>query len=230
VAACGGDDDGDAGPSPTSAASTPTGGQQPAQPTATSPSGGGNQGDGAEALRRAGEKLRNSSYRATYEFKGTDPDSGDIDAVLVVGSKPPKRFFSLSGTFEGERGTIIAIDDGETNFLCFDQDGEQGCLKTGGAAGVPSILSVDTFADELLSDPSTRVARADGQTIAGRRADCFDIAGSGTEGKVCVSQQDGHILLMEGTFDGVETQMRLRDLSGAPPDSDFEPPYEVVQF
>jgi hypothetical protein len=145
---------------------------------------------------------------------------------------PPRHLYRIEGTSGGKTSAIVIIDDGTASYLCTDT-GTKVCVRkqsaNGLGEGVPPGVNIGAIVEKLAgSDPST-ISGTGGQEIAGRKGQCYAVNGAqaGT-GLLCISPDDGLLLLLDGTFGGARVTLRAREVSTNPPDSDFAPPYAVA--
>jgi|FLYL01.1.fsa_nt_gi outer membrane lipoprotein-sorting protein len=235
VAACGGGDEEEEGGAQTPAAAD--GGDQQDQTGATPEEedvDGGEDGDSAnlaEELRSRGSEWANVSGRVTYRIE----DSENGLSEMTFYQDPPDKSRMDIVSAEGE---VIIISTTEGSYFCTSNEGEGVCFNSPPEEGetVPSFFedfaSPEAIAEELEREDLEVESFSD--TVAGFEADCFRATGddlylgeSGTA-TVCFSE-NGFLLL--ATFEGETANFRMEATDfGEVSDSDFEPPYETVDF
>jgi hypothetical protein len=193
------------------------------------------------SLRELVTKARAGEYHVTYDVKDAEGAEGQI----TVAVKDDKTFVEANfGEGPGTEGGIesISIDDGSTSYSCGDtfgllSEGEEGGEVCYGAPSsqendIPSLR--DFFNPVGLAEglASAGQAEADGtESIAGQDVRCFKVNTLELSGRVCVEEELGVPLLLEGTDpDDASFSWRATELRDEVDDSVFEPPYEVKDY
>jgi hypothetical protein len=236
--ACGGGNNEDSGAAPTAqptargAAETPESGETPeavespeAVETPEAQQDGGQFGDLARAFGDA-------EFKATYQLSGTDP-SGAFEGTMVWYKKGDNLRIDFESEVEGEQISATIISGPDQSYLCTEIPGmgEGGsCFASSDSTGEgPEAIVSDL--ESALTDPSVEVVSTSSRQIAGEDADCFTIRSPEFQGdaEFCLSQ-DGVPLYGKGTDpDGTESSLEATDFSHDVSDSDFEPPYPVIE-
>lgn len=230
LAACGGDDDGDATSEPTEADTTDD----------TEADGDSDDGDSADGdsggptdFEALIEQGREANFKVTYESR-TD---GDVDSVLT--------FYQLDGQVRldtDETSAIIETADGAVTCDGIDTDsptctqvpvlGEFLDTALLGFFGAWSVLW-----NEGLADMSGLVDVEEGtEEIAGRDARCatIDVSDFATdeagEATSCVDAETGVLLRYAATSSDGGTSEIVATEFGEPSESDFEPPADVEEI
>ena len=141
--------------------------------------------------------------------------------------------------FEDDTGTTTFITTAETIYLCaegqciaYPADDPTSDL---GLGLFTSLLSAEAVADQFDLPEGVALERSS-QSIAGFDADCYDASGDlepeepGDEtGKVCFSEEG---LLLSVDFEGASDSYSLvaTEATTDVSDSDFEPPFDVVDL
>ncbi|MGE5597157.1 MAG: hypothetical protein ACM3S1_14130 [Hyphomicrobiales bacterium] len=186
------------------------------------------------ALKQVSRDLSASNYKVVYEIHGSDRDTGALDGTLTLATKQPKQLFGISGKLGNDSGTFLVINDGANAFLCIEGRGDKACLKTHSVADapipLPSVLNIDDVLQDIASQPGVQVREVAGQQIAGHDGRCFEVEANAGHGTICVDEQDGVVLLVDGDFQGSAFSMRLSEYEPDPEDSLFLPPYTVTEL
>jgi hypothetical protein len=145
-------------------------------------------------------------------------------------NKPPKSAFHLTD----EAGdTFISIRDGESVFLCTDTEGEQECIRFPEDSELAGTLVPVVDVDSIIEDAAeegAEVKEIDGREIAGVDAKCYDVKDDTGSGVLCASEDDGVMLLLDGTFDGEESKFEAIEYTASADDGAFEPPYPFSEL
>ncbi|MEO9254705.1 MAG: hypothetical protein ABI305_04140 [Tepidiformaceae bacterium] len=192
--------------------------------------------DGRKAILAAANQLQTAPLKAVYDATGNGA-MGSFTGTLTLEHKDPKSLIRLDGAMAGSQAVAAIIDDGTATYVCTDLLGE-ACMKTDANGGLGKVFSgaLDQMKPEdilrqLAQDTKSTVTNAPAQTIAGHQGDCFDVSGqqSGTA-TVCVDSSTGVLLSVKATSTGAASgtvSLVAREISEAPADSDFAPPYPI---
>lgn len=207
----------------------PTSGSK--SPGATATSGSSSSDNPLKDIQGAGNALKTSNLKLTYDMTQTDSDGKVTKGSLSMSQKDKESYFKLVGDIgTGENGTFIVIDDGTNTFICTEQPTKQ-CIKStsSGSGSIIDAFQPGNIADELTANGGSYKQVGD-QTIAGRGAKCYkgsDETGSGT---VCIDKKSGVLLSVDATqTDGSKVNMKATEV-GSASDSDFKPPYNVISL
>lgn len=195
--------------------------------------------DGRQAILTAANQLATAPLKAVYAATGNG-GMGSFTGTLTLEHKLPKSLIRLDGTVAGHQTVVAIIDDGTATYACTDLLGE-ACIKIDAQGGLGDVVdgALDQMKPEdilrkLAQDTNSTVTNAPAQSIAGHQADCFDVAGQHSPvAIVCVDSSSGLLLSMNATTTGkVSGRLSLvaREISDAPADADFAPPYSVRNF
>jgi len=234
AAACGGD--GDEG-------ETPQAGETP-EAAETPPANGGDEdedgdGDGGEGLSDlealAAEAAEGVIAKVTYRVT-MDVDGESTEQEWVLVQRPPDSRFEIAGTDGGEVFRTIIITTGGKSYLCTSVAGEEGCLATEAEeaeAGTALLDPLFNIPQELAEDAGdVDLVDTSQRSIAGVDATCFTVR-SGLidlgEGEICFSDE-GLLLYMRSEVAGTSSVFEATSVSTDVTDSDFEPPYEVIEI
>ena len=159
-------------------------------------------------------------------------DGQAIEGTYTLGAKGSTTLFGVKGTIAGGQTTFLLIDDGTNTFTCIESSGQKQCLKSKSGSGGSLIgsLSVDGVIQSVSQDKTTTVTPVTGQTIAGTKANCFAVKGSGSDGTLCAADANGVLLLLDGTFSGNKVSLKATNVNTNPADDDFKPPYTVSEL
>lgn len=236
AASCGGGDDDDdddngdddAETTATADATTPGGnGSTTVTETATP----GSAGSPLDRLREASEG-QPETYLATYQITG-----GGMDASFTIAAKPPRSLFAIEGTSDGEATNFVIIQDADYNYICSEESGAGQCIQTAASddsmlAGLGDLLSFNAT-DELVriaEDEGLELNEADGRTINGQDADCYEFSGADGDGIACVGEDSDRLLYLEATEEGEKFTYELTEYTEDVDDEEFEPPFPVVSI
>jgi hypothetical protein len=253
--ACGGDDDDDDSNEPTASADAgddDNGDNEDETPVVDGDDDGGDDDSGAddddggdgddggsddpfEDLDELAGEFEASTGRVTYESTDEDGVTSTI-TIYSDGEGHRTRYDSID-----DSGTFSLITTPDATFTCSESEGTGSCLQSEGSdlggLGLFGIFSNPQALVAYINAFDTSGVDVDTSTeeIAGTDANCFEWSGEvdGDEGsgKVCFS--DSGLLLLgefDSTTDGTSSSMRATDFSDEVSDSDFEPPYEVIQL
>jgi hypothetical protein len=238
--ACG--DDGDS--TSDGARVTPTATQED-DGEAPSPDGGGGDTDNGDSgdddpasdLRRFGELAATASGRITYQFS-SDMEGFGQGTMTFYFQPPDKSRFDLSS----EEGQFIAIQVGNVSYFCSSDPTGGSCFTSTTAtdeeepflpffAEFASPEGIEAFL-ELVSGEDVDIRRFS-QKIAGADASCFEASGviEGESGRstFCFGENGLLLLLDAASAESGTFRLEATDV-GSVSDSDFEPPYEVIEF
>lgn len=242
--ACSGDDDDDGGDATattgsddTTAEATGTTAEIPTDDDDASPSAeatsdgddnGDDDGDPLEDLRGALEDQRTARVEYTFE-------AGGSSGTIIQTQMPGFQKIELADANADGEGTVILIQTADAQYICTETPGEEGaCLES--PAGSESIFG-DIFLfdagstlEELVNDDTVDIEEVDGRAIAGYDAKCYIVTEDTGEGEICISEDEGVVVLMDGTFEGEQTKIELVSLSDDVSESDFEPPFPVTSL
>ena len=230
-AACGGDDT-----AASTAATSAAPATERAEPAATNPPGATSKSTpsagGNATLEKLRKDLKSATFRATYDGKVAPASGQAIEGTYTLGAKASTTLFGVKGTIAGGQTTFLLIDDGTNTFTCIESSGQKQCLKSKSGSGGSLIgsLSVDGVIQSVSQDKTTTVTPVTGQTIAGTKANCFAVKGSGSDGTLCAADANGVLLLLDGTFSGNKVSLKATNVNINPADDDFKPPYTVSEL
>ncbi len=188
-------------------------------------------GLGALAAASAEGIVAKITYKITTEEGG---ETTEGEWVLV--QRPPDSRIEISSTEAGEEFRTIIITAGGKSYLCFDLGGEESCLvseeEEAGDEASPLDMLFDIPSAIAEGTEGLDIGDASQRKIAGLDATCFTI-GVGLaalgEGEVCFS--DGGLLLyMQSEIAGSSSTFEATSVSTDVTDSDFEPPFEVIDL
>lgn len=240
--ACGDDGDG-AGDAP-GATSTPTQDQGEGEPTPDD--GNGEDSDGADdgepetELRRFGDLAATASGRITYRFSSDDSEGLSEGTMTYYFQPPDKSRFDLSD----EEGEFIVIQAGNVGYFCTSDPTGGSCFTSTTQDEEPFVPffadfaspeGIQGFLEGFLADIAGEDVeiRRFSQTIAGVDASCFEASGvveaEAGEFAFCFAKENGLMLLMDGMIEGSGSFRLEATEVGSVSDSDFEPPYEVIE-
>jgi hypothetical protein len=246
-AACGGgdddDDDDDGGPTASADAGddeeeTPDEGdddEETDEPT-DEPSGDDDEdSELQDALDSISEEIEDIQGRVTYEMTS----GGEVTTMTYYADGNRSRI-----DFSSADGSTIFITTPEASYSCFSDDAGGGqCLEAEGSEDPAEGLLpfIGQYTDpEALADLVDTFGGGDvdysSEEIAGIDASCFTYSGAIFEdtgtGKYCFAEENGLLLLVEfeGDVESDNYRMEATDASGEVSDSDFEPPYEILDF
>lgn len=185
-------------------------------------------GDLGQLLSKASQ----AQFQATYEVKVSDgPDKATVTLVIKAGKS--------AFTIKAEDLEVTVIDDGQSSFLCGDLGGLVGgrggkaCYKSPRNQAGPGSELIGAFQglnpSELVEElgAGANVQRDGSQTIAGRKASCFKVSSPEGQGRICLDESLGVVLLIEGKFDGEDGTFKATKFSDKVSDDAFKPPYGV---
>jgi hypothetical protein len=156
--------------------------------------------------------------------------SGEVTLLADAGS--------LRLDFRTEEGSGNVIINQDASYFCAVElnDGEDACLEFPGGEdigdlGIPFgeiFVDLITGADE----GGIEISDTDDQEIVGVDADCFLVTSDDIDGEalVCLSDENGVPLLIQGEAEGDEFLLEAVEVSEDVSASDFEPPYPVDEF
>ncbi len=228
--ACGGDGEEEAGQTPTAEAS-PAGGESPAADespvagtTVLAPSG---------ELQALSERWASTTGNVSYDFSTSSAGTTDSGSMTLYW-KPPDWRMDLSTSGEGE--VIMIATKGKTYFCsegsCFSIDSPDSPLAPPlpflGDFTEPGAIS-DSIAQEFAGVEIKKTTA----NIAGRAAGCYSTSSSvtGQEGQAewCFGI-DGLLLRFASSGGGAEFRLEATEAEREVSDSDFEPPFDVVEI
>lgn len=206
--------------------------------------GGDSDGDGnslADRLRELSDDYEAIEAKVVYDFASTGSgENEDFNTEMTLVSRPPN---DSRIEFSTDEGTIITITTSDATYSCIGGTGEDFCFELptddSGSDTLPffgDFTDVDEIRDVADDEADVEIDEFDDK-IAGEDANCFratgDIDGDDGEAVWCFTD-DGILLLAsfsgitggeEGTF-----QMRAKSFDRDVSDSDFEPPYDILDF
>ena len=190
-------------------------------------------GDALSELQGLGSEFAEVSGKVTYEFtsEGDEAASGN----MTLYSDPPNSRID----FETPDGVVIIINTPEASYFCTEAEDEGFCIESEGDDTGQTIPFLSDFADpDSFGDIVDTFGGVDISTsteeIAGADASCFSYSGTvegetGT-GKFCFADS-GLLLLAEFSGDvSGDFTMRATEFSDEVSGSDFEPPYDTLDF
>jgi hypothetical protein len=228
IAACGGDDEeADGGDSEPTATREADGGGGEATPN----SGDGDGEDAASDLSALAGEYSDFSGVVKYETSGFGDESFSTMTIYRDGNRSRVDYEG-----EGSSGSFITNEEG--SFAC----AEGQCLKYPAGQGIDPTAAFTAFitpetVQEAFGDvPDGVDVEKSSEEIAGLEATCYTYSGDVDEteagdetGQICFSES-GILLRLEfesaaggGSFEAVEAQETVED-------SDFEPPFDVVDL
>lgn len=239
LAACGGDEEEDAG-SP--AAASPTVATEEAAPTET-PTEVGTPA-AAETppadeitaeLAALSDKWASTPAKVTYRYSyRSDGDTGEATHTQYWRPPDARRWDRRE-----DSSILIEIAVGGGGYLCSMEDGEGFCTPMEAAPVLSRWFVIDpaSIRESMEMVPGVEIKRST-RTIAGEKATCFSAAaeasGKQSRAEYCFAS-DGILLLhassyssAEDSFDS-ESRVEATEVSRQVSDADFEPPYPVVE-
>lgn len=198
------------------------------------------QGQGAETgggdLRSLAAKWQETSATIRYEQKVEGAQGQGPGGTVTLYWMPPDAWRL---DFEGQGTAATTISRGDTTFICGGAQGggEPSCFKTESTEGAPTgpLFFGDprNITENLPADaPVERTTT----TIAGEEASCFSVTGgqggpAGGPSEWCFSQ-DGLLLRQRTSTEGQgagSVALEAIEISREVSESDFEPPFPVVE-
>jgi hypothetical protein len=236
LAACGGGDKKEGGATATSAAThTPAGGGgKTAAATQTTAAGGGTE-DVSATIKKLTEEYKTFTGKVKYEIKDlSGVDSSGLSAMTFYQKGDKSRV-----DIESADGNIIVINTPDANYMCTKGQ----CLKSAGTSGADSsiaplmsLIDPGTIESEFGSLPKGIDVKSSKEKIAGVEATCLSAKGDldpqtpGEEaGEICIAE-GGLLLRLTFTSGGTSGSFEASEASTKVSDSDFEPPYNVVDI
>jgi len=226
VAACGGDDDDDDGGN----------NGDNAEPTATETTDGGDgsgddsgddgSGDSGADFSNLSSEFENIEAKITYEFTTTD-SSGTTTTTMTIYNKPPNSRTDYEDTTTGDVTTFIQTTD--TSYIC--SAGQCLASPSDGAENPNAFIGAFASSEAIAAYAGLAGIATDSseEEIAGINAKCFSVSQEGSELMWCFGD-NGLLLLSSSKDDSGEFEMRATDVSTDVSDSDFEPPFDVVDL
>jgi len=237
AAACGDDDDsgdGNGNGSPTATASEGDGNGDPTATTDDGDGDGNGSGSSLADLAAFGSDYESFNGKVTYNITDFVAEGG-VSSMTIYQKDGSSRFDIASDT-----GDISFISTPDASYLC----SEGQCLQypaddnTANASvdAFASLFSAETITEEIDDIPDGVDVNTTSETIAGLDATCFTASGdldptqAGDESsQFCFS--DGGLLLRLAFEGATESgSFEATEASGDVPDSDFEPPFPVIDF
>ncbi len=236
LAACGGGKKEEGGGTSTSAATnTPAGGGgKTTAATQTTAAGGGTE-DASAAIKKLTSEYATFTGKIKYEIKDvTGTDTTGLTAMTFYQRGDKSRV-----DIESAEGNVIVITTPDASYMCTQNQ----CLKSAGTSGADSsvaplmsLIDPSTIESEFGSLPQGIDIKTSKEKIAGVEATCFSAKGDldkespGEEaGEICMAEGG---LLLRLVFTGPDSSVSFEasEASTKVSDSDFEPPYEVVDL
>lgn len=188
--------------------------------------------DGKLALKQLAADITSATYKVVYDISGNDHE-GALAGTFTLAADDDRQLLGFEGKVGVLEGHFVVIEDADASYLCIDGQGQKACLKSkpGAASPVPlpTAFSVDTLLDELSKAPGLTVTAAGKEKVAGEDAHCWDVASEGGKGHLCVGDDDGVLLSLDGEFEGAKLSLKAREV-GEPGPGEFEPPYPIVDL
>ena len=203
--------------------------------------GNGDSGSLADRLSDLSDEYELVEVKVVYDFATTgESEDDDFDTEMTLISRPPS---DTRIEFSTDEGTVIVITTSDATYSCFSGGGEDFCFELPADESDPESLpflgdftDVDAIRDIIDSEADVSVVEFDDE-IAGEDVNCFRATGDidGDDGEAIWCFTDDGILLLasfSGTTGGVETtfQMQAKSVDRNVSDSDFEPPYDAIDF
>jgi hypothetical protein len=172
----------------------------------------------AEDFTDLAARNEDASYVITYRVS-FESDGETNEGLWTFVQDPPRSSMQM----EVEGSTIWAINDGESQYTCFETGPDEGqCLKSSEALPTGDILDPGEAVEDAEDAPNVR--EVDGREIAGRDARCFEFEEDGSSGLMCLDEDEGFLLFLEAE----DTLMEATDVSTDIPGDAFEPPFDVI--
>lgn len=233
LAACGGGKKEETGGTATSAATHTPGGGETKTTAATAGPGGGNE-DAAAAIKKLTSEYKSFTGKIAYQVKDlSGVDSSGLTAMTFYQKGNKSRV-----DIESAEGNIIVISTPEADYMC----SQNQCLKSEGTGADSSVaplmqlIDPGTIESEFGSLPHGIDIKTSKEKIAGVEATCFSAKGDldpetpGDEaGEICIAE-GGLMLRLTFTSGGKSASFEATEATTKVSDSDFEPPYEVVDL
>ncbi len=197
---------------------------------------GDDNGDDEESpldrLREAAEGETPENYRLVYEMTAED-----MMIRLTVAAKPPLRMIKLEDQSTETDDVLVVIVDGESNYFCSSEGDAGQCIKSAGQEGpfgsLDEFLVIDAGREieELAAEDDVELQRIGDRTVAGQDAECYEYQSPDGEGELCIGKESNVVLVIDAIGpEGDPVHMEVVDYSDSPADSEFEPPYPIVDF
>jgi len=211
----------------------------PAKATAaTSDSGSGDSGSGADKLRAITRKFTASTFKGTYNLtaSGTSPDALQSGTMVLYKDGDKRVRFEMTAKQDGQDVHVLYIEKDGAKYICFDDAGVLGALigvEAGKGACInstsndlnPASSIGGTFAD--LETADLTVLEQSKRTVAGKQGECYRTKDNKTgDIETACFSSDGALLYSKTEGDNA-SEMEATEMSGSVSGSDFDPPYEV---
>jgi hypothetical protein len=235
--ACNGDDDdGDSGDE-TPAATSATGAETPgAEPTEDDGEGNGGGGDNEE-LQDVADKFSEATFEVAYAVTGGGADApfGDGSTITITKDGTDRLRFDIQGVQDGEPFDGSFITNGADSYICFTgessgglvPEGEEGgCLKSSADDPTnPTGDLSDTFSD--FDVEGIEIQQKTEREIAGEDATCYQVLDTESDEVSTACFNDDGVLL---AIESADSSFEATSVGGDVSDSDFEPPYAIVEI
>jgi len=210
---------------------TPTGADTPA--AGQTPSDGG--GDGAalaDLEDLASAAAEGATGKVTYKYS-TEAGGPSSEGEWTLVQRPPDSRFEIVSTVDGTESRVIVIQTEDKSYVCTSASGSETCLASdqteGYTAGFSPLFDVPQGIVEGVGNATVDKSERE---IAGVNASCFKTDTTllgGAASEVCFSD-NGILLLLRGGSAGSSYTFEATSVSTDVSDSDFEPPYEVIDI
>jgi hypothetical protein len=227
LAACGSDSGG---------GKTPKAGETPASDkTPTDGGDGGGDGNGGDSglsdlERLASEAAGDFTGKITYGIT-TESGGQTTEQEWTLAQRPPDSRFEIVSNDGGQESRTIVIQTAEKSYVCTSGGGSEVCLVSDQTDQYTGLF------DPIFSAPQSIVQDIDTlglgdqseRDIAGLHANCFSYSLAGAESETCFSDEGLMLYLRTGSA-GNSFTYEAKSASTDVSDSDFEPPYEVIEI
>ncbi len=205
-----------------------------ATPTKEASNGGGNS-DAAKELKNFASEYQKFEGYVKYEAKDFGGTDSSLTAMAIYQKGDKSRI-----DIESSEGNVILITTADASYMC----SQDQCLKypagdttgAGAVEGFTSILDPSTIESDFGELPEGVDVNVSKEKIAGIDATCFSASGDlnadtpGDEsGEICFAE-GGLMLRLKFEGGGESGTLEATDARSSLSDSDFEPPYTVIDF